>query len=161
MLWTSDDAGVLALPSGRLVRGRGLRKSLPAGQKPTFALYLLGKEPPSVEWENHWLRWPDFWLPINRQQAHALLIEAWRRAASERVEIACGSGQGRTGTALACLAILDGVPANQAVAFIRKHYNRHAVETPWQKRYVAGFPSQEGLTSSPSAEKSPGDLAAE
>ncbi len=26
---------------------------------------------------------------------------------------------GRTGTALACLAVLDGVPADEAVAFVR------------------------------------------
>ena len=58
---------------------------------------------------------------------------------AERVEIACGGGRGRTGTALACLAVIDGVPANQAVAFVRQHYDPHAVETPWQKRYVARF----------------------
>ena len=37
--------GVLRLPSGRLVRGRGLRRPLPEGPQPTFALYLLGREP--------------------------------------------------------------------------------------------------------------------
>jgi hypothetical protein len=30
--------------------------------------------------------------------------------------------------------------ANQAVAFVRQHYDSHAVETPWQTRYVARFP---------------------
>jgi hypothetical protein len=44
-------AGVLRLPSGRLVRGRGLRPPLPAGPRPDFALYLLGHEPPPVPWE--------------------------------------------------------------------------------------------------------------
>lgn len=58
---------------------------------------------------------------------------------TERVEIACGGGRGRTGTALACLAVIDGVPANRAVAFVRQHYAPHAIETPWQKRYVARF----------------------
>jgi len=31
-------------------------------------------------------------------------------------------GRGRTGTALACIAILDGVPARQAARYVREHY---------------------------------------
>ncbi len=54
-------------------------------------------------------------------------------------EIACAGGRGRTGTALACLAILDGVPAPRAVEYVREHYHRRAVETPWQRRFVARF----------------------
>jgi protein-tyrosine phosphatase len=56
-----------------------------------------------------------------------------------RVEIACWGGRGRTGTALACLAVLDGVPAAEAVPYVRAHYDRRAVETPWQRNYVARF----------------------
>jgi protein-tyrosine phosphatase len=55
------------------------------------------------------------------------------------VEFACEGGKGRTGTALACLAILDGTPPNEAVAFVRANYDSHAVETPWQKRFVRKF----------------------
>ena len=65
------------------------------------------------------------------------LTEAWQRAVAERVEIGCTGGRGRTGTALACLAILDGVPGAEAVAFVREHYDPRAVETPGQRRYVA------------------------
>ncbi len=137
--WGADDAGVLRLPSGRLVRGRGLRRGLPAGPVPEFAVHLLGKRPPEVPWEARWLYWRDFWLPRRHAEARAVLYEAWERAATERVEIACGGGRGRTGTALACLAVLDGVPADRAVDFVRRHYDRHAVETPWQRRYVSRF----------------------
>lgn len=86
-----------------------------------------------------WLRWPDFRLPSDRDAARAVLTDAWERAADERVEIACGGGRGRTGTALACLAVLDGIPAREAVDHVRRHYDRHAVETPWQRRYVRRF----------------------
>jgi len=132
-------AGILRLPSGRLVRGRGLRRPLPAGQVPTFGVYLVGRPPPQVPWESRWLCWPDFRLPADRSLAKRILAEAWERAAGERVEIACGGGRGRTGTALACLAVLDGVPADEAVSFVRQHYDVHAVETPWQRRYVSRF----------------------
>jgi protein-tyrosine phosphatase len=137
--WDPAAPGVLRLPSGRLVRGRGLSRPLPDGVRPDFGLYLLGEPPPPVDWESLWLRWPDFRLPADRAAAASALAAAWRRAETERVEVACAGGRGRTGTALACLAILDGVPSSAAVAFVREHYSRHAVETPGQRRYVARF----------------------
>lgn len=130
---------MVALPSGRLVRGRGLREPMPPGHPPTFGVFLLGRRPPEVGWTTRWIRWPDFWLPMDRGYARQVLIEAWERAATERVEVACGGGRGRTGTALACLAVLDGVPPGEAVAFVRRHYDPHAVETPWQRAYVRNF----------------------
>ena len=136
-LWDPSAPGVLRLPSGRLVRGRGLRYPLPDGAKPEFGVYLLRRQPPALPWESRWLRWPDFGLPADEAEVLPALTEARRRAAVERVELACEGGRGRTGTALACLAILDGVPNSGAVAFVREHYHRHAVETPWQRRYVA------------------------
>ncbi|MFK4100024.1 protein phosphatase [Streptomyces sp. NPDC019531] len=138
--WDEQDPGVLRLPSGRLVRGRGLRRRLdPAAQTPSYGIYLLGGSPPEVPWDSRWLRWPDFRLPTDREEAREVLAEGWRRAAEERVEIACGGGKGRTGTALACLAVLDGVRPEEAVAYVRAHYDRRAVETPWQRGYVTRF----------------------
>ncbi|WP_329409682.1 protein phosphatase [Streptomyces sp. NBC_00704] len=141
--WCAGDPGVLELPSGRLVRGRGLRHPLdPTAPAPAYGLYLLGARPERAPWESRWLRWPDFRLPADRRDARAALTEAWRRAAGERVEIACHGGRGRTGTALACLAVLDGVPPERAVRFVRDNYHPRAVETPWQRGYVRRF----GLT---------------
>ncbi len=139
--WEPGGTGVLRLPSGRLVRGRGLRDPMPSGHPPVFGLYLLGRPPPEFGWTSRWVRWPDFLLPADPAGAGEALREAWRRAGSERVEIACGGGRGRTGTALACLAILDGVPAVEAIAFVRAGYHPRAVETPWQRRFVRQFPA--------------------
>ena len=85
------------------------------------------------------VRWRDLHVPADDVDALDAFQEAWRRAETERVEVACWGGRGRTGTALACIAILDGVPAAEAVAFVRQNYRRSAVETPWQRRYVARF----------------------
>ncbi len=68
-----------------------------------------------------------------------MFLDALERSGSERVEFACSGGRGRTGTALACLAVLDGAPAAEAVAYVRRTYDPHAVETPWQKRFVRRF----------------------
>ena len=101
MSWPPGTAGVLRLPSGRLVRGRGLRGGPPDGPLPSYGVYLLGAPPAPVAWEADWLRWPDFRLPADHERTRAVLTEALRRSGAERVEVACGGGRGRTGTALA------------------------------------------------------------
>lgn len=137
--WDASAPGVLRLPSGRLIRGRGLCLHVAEGSAPNFGLYLSNASPARVAWQARWVRWPDFRLPRDRRDAADALREAWLRAQDERVEVACSGGRGRTGTALACIAALDGVPTEQAVAFVREHYDARAVETPWQRRYVARF----------------------
>lgn len=138
-MWTQAAPGVCRLPSGQLVRGRGLRRPLPSGPVPEFGLYLQGADPGPMPWDSRWIRWPDFWLPTDREAFKHALAELFDRSSGERVEIACGGGFGRTGTALACLAVLDGVPASEAVAYVRAHYSPRAVETPWQRRFVTRF----------------------
>jgi hypothetical protein len=137
--WDPTAPGVLTLPSGRRVRGRGLAVPPPPGPLPELGLYLLGRAPEPVPWESRWVRWPDIRLPADPAQLRRALLHAWGRAAAERVELACHGGTGRTGTALACLSVLDGVPPVDAVAFVRAHYRRRAVETPAQRRFAARF----------------------
>jgi rhodanese/phosphatase family protein len=135
--WDPAGAGVVTLPSGLLVRGRGLRDGMPGGHPPTFGVYLLGGPPP----EFGWVAWPDFRLPRDPAYLRTVLDEVLDHARSGRAELACGGGRGRTGTALACLAILDGVPSAQAVRWVRENYHPRAVETPWQKRFAARWTS--------------------
>ncbi|KJS53428.1 hypothetical protein [Streptomyces rubellomurinus] len=134
--WDPSAPGVLRLPSGRLLRGRGLLRPLPPGPRPDVGYYLLGRPPAPMDWPSTWVRWPDFRLPADRAVAAEVFREVWERCAGERVELACAGGRGRTGTALACIAVLDGVPPAEAVAYVRTHYDRHAVETPWQRKFV-------------------------
>ena len=137
--WQLTEPGVLRLPSGRLVRGRGLRSLEPARTQPDFGLYLQGKPPPTMPWSWRWVRWPDMWLPADPVDARNALVELWERAEGERVEVACSAGRGRTGTALACLVIMDGLDPAEAIRFVRQHYNARAVENPWQRRWVRTF----------------------
>lgn len=137
--WAPDGPGVLELPSGRLVRGRSARRPVPAGLQPTYAVHLGGAAAPAVPWECRWLPWPDFLLPTDRAQTRRVLRQAWERAGHGRVEVTCAGGRGRTGTALACLAVIDGVPGAEAVAYVRARYDRRAVELPWQAAYVRRF----------------------
>ena len=136
--WHDGTTGVLTLPSGRRIRGRAWR-DLPPGPSPDFGLYLLGRPPRPPAWESRWVRWRDFGLPADADLLREALAEAWRRAPDERVEVACRGGLGRTGTALACLAVLDGVPPDRAVAYVRAGYSTRAVETRAQAAFVARF----------------------
>jgi protein-tyrosine phosphatase len=132
--------GVVELPDGARLRGRSLRRAPVPVPAPDWGLYLLGAEPPHTPCPARWLRWPDFRLPSDRGDARDAFAEAHRRALEgQRVEVACGGGRGRTGTALACIAVLGGVEPGEAVAWVREHYERRAVETPWQRRYVRAF----------------------
>jgi len=92
-----------------------------------------------VTWEYRWVDWPDFGLPANPATLRETLVEALARSSVERVEVGCMGGRGRTGTALACLAVLDGAPAADAVAYVRQHYSPDAVETLEQASFVADF----------------------
>ena len=140
--WDAAAPGVLVLPSGRAVRGRGLRRPLPPGPVPGIGVYLLRDEPPPTAWPSTWIPWRDFGLPSDSEATQQALREAWVRSAHHRVEIACRGGRGRTGTALACLAVIDGVRPADAIAYVREHYDRRAVETPWQRRFVEHFDAQ-------------------
>ncbi|PUB25506.1 protein-tyrosine phosphatase [Promicromonospora sp. AC04] len=128
--------GVVELPDGRRVRGTGLRRPRRDAPAPDFAVYLLGRDPRVPDWEYQWVRWRDFRLPDSTDQAVAALRETHARAESERVEIACGGGVGRTGTAMAVLAVMSGVAPDDAVAWVRRNYHPRAVETRRQRRWV-------------------------
>ncbi len=128
----ADGAGLVELPGGARVRGR--RLGLPASPADRAVVLGSGPLPP---WPTRRVRWPDFWIPLDRADALAALTEALDRArAGERVEVACHGGVGRTGTALAALAVLDGLPAADAVRWVRERYHPRAVETPWQRRWL-------------------------
>ncbi len=141
--------GVVELPDGGRLRGRGLRERARPEPCPEWGLYLTGKPPAETPWPGRWLRWPDFWLPLDVQDARAAFKHAHRLALEGfRVELSCRGGKGRTGTALACIAQLGGVAAEDATAWVREHYDADAIETPWQRRYVMRFTRSDHRTRS-------------
>ncbi|WP_214320517.1 protein-tyrosine phosphatase family protein [Nonomuraea sediminis] len=137
--------GAIELPGGAWVRGRRLRHPMPAGAVPDYALYLGSarlqrRHEAGLSWPHEWVAWPDFLLPRDRDQAARAIVELHRRAGSgEAVEVACNGGVGRTGTVLACLATLDGLTPEEALAWVRAQHHHRAVETPWQRRWIGWF----------------------
>ncbi|MBW8484112.1 protein-tyrosine phosphatase family protein [Actinomadura parmotrematis] len=139
--------GGLLLPDGAWVRGRGLNRPWPEGPEPEFGLYLgagrfVRRHEGALRWPHVWLEWPDFRVPRDRDEAVRQIRGLHERALDgAAVEVACGGGIGRTGTVIACLAVLGGVAPKDAVGWAREHYRPRAVETPWQRRWVREFPA--------------------
>jgi len=108
-----------------------------------FGLYMDERWAPT--WEAELIDWPDFGLPAKPETAAAQIVVAFERAkAGERVEIGCAGGLGRTGTVLACMGILSGIPSEAAVAWVRAHYDSAAVETADQEEWVLWFAQHVG-----------------
>jgi hypothetical protein len=110
---------------------------------PAFGLYLDPSWSPP--WAHRQLEWPDFGLPSDIEALRRELTELIERARrGEDVEVGCIGGHGRTGTALACAAVLTGTPAAEAVGWIREPYCRHAVEGVEQEQFVRDFDTRRG-----------------
>ena len=107
-------------------------------QAPDYGLYLDHQwQPP---WPHVVLEWPDFDVPDDPAELITRLRGVLDRSrGGERVEVGCIGGHGRTGTALACLAVLAGQSPSSAVAWVRGHYCPRAVETPEQVAFVEGL----------------------
>ena len=103
-----------------------------------FGLYLDPGWAPT--WESELIDWPDFGVPSEPERAAAQISKAFARArAGEVVEVGCLGGLGRTGTVLACMAVLTGLSAADAVDWVQSNYNPRAVETREQKDWVRWF----------------------
>jgi hypothetical protein len=104
---------------------------------PAFGLYLDARwDPP---WPHEHVAWPDFGVPDPDELRASLQRLLARAGSGDVVEIGCLGGHGRTGSALACLAVLTGTPAGGAVAWVRAHYCPDAVETNEQRAFVENF----------------------
>jgi hypothetical protein len=105
---------------------------------PDYGLYLDATWSPP--WPHDHVVWPDFGVPLDTHRVVGALRDVRELARSgKRVEVGCLGGHGRTGTALACLAVLAGHPAGTAVAWVRANYCDSAVETTEQEDFVAEF----------------------
>jgi hypothetical protein len=128
---------VVLLPDGSAVTAVSFDPTCPytRDQLPDYGLYLDRRwQPP---WPHEHLDWPDFGVPDDSAQVVAALRCVLDRGrAGEHVEIGCLGGHGRTGTALACLAVLTGHPRGEAVSWVRANYCADAVETPAQEAFV-------------------------
>jgi protein-tyrosine phosphatase len=126
----------VTFPDGTVVLASGWLSRAAGQWRPSYGLYLDPSWAP-VDWPHVMLDWPDFGVPTSTDAAVDEIRGAFSRARQgEAVEVACVGGHGRTGTVLACMAILAGVPVDQAVAWVRKVYCARAVQEPAQQYWI-------------------------
>lgn len=102
-----------------------------------FGLYLDARwDPP---WPHEHVAWPDFGVPDPDELRASLQRLLARARSGDLVEIGCLGGHGRTGSALACLAVLTGTPPDGAVDWVRANYCPDAVETNEQRAFVENY----------------------
>ena len=91
-----------------------------------------------AEWQ---LDVPDYGLPdeADLRAILAQMLEAMRAAPDGAYHIGCKAGIGRTGTVMACLAIMAGAVEGDPVAWLRAAYFQGAIETPGQEAFVRSF----------------------
>ncbi len=132
----------VVLPDGTVVIAVSFGSAEPYARDapPDFGLYLDERwQPP---WPYEFFDWPDFGVPDDPAPVVAALGSLRERArAGQRVEIGCYGAHGRTGTALACLAILCGHPPDDAVRWVRVAHCERAVENDQQEAFVRDFTS--------------------
>jgi protein-tyrosine phosphatase len=128
----------VTLPDGTRIRALSLRERRAEDSERDFGLYLdPGWEP---TWPAELIDWQDFGTPADWDRAAAQIESAFTRArAGQLVEIGCRAGLGRTGTVLACMAVLAGVPGPEAVGWVKKNYRPGACETDEQQAWVLWF----------------------
>ena len=125
-------------PDGTAVQAVGIRERRPENPDRDYGLYLDARWQPT--WSADVVEWEDFGVPTHPVEAAEAICDAFARArAGQRVEIGCYAGLGRTGTVLACMAVLAGTPVSEAVKWVRTHYNVLAVVTPAQAAWVEWF----------------------
>jgi hypothetical protein len=133
----------ITFPDGTRVRASSLLDRDEHLEGRDFGLYLDPRW--NATWPAEIIDWPDFELPRDGTRAASQIRAAFARAKrGEGVEVGCLGGIGRTGTVLACMAVLAGVDSTDAVAWVREHYQPSAVETPDQERWVQWFAESEG-----------------
>jgi hypothetical protein len=136
----------VVFPDATAVEACGLRDRREDVPGRDFGLYLDPRWAPT--WRAELIEWEDFGLPTDPTRAAEQIRAAFERArAGERVEVGCAGGLGRTGTVLACMATLTGVPASEAVAWVRANYDDRAVETEEQEAFVRSFSTADAMSS--------------
>jgi hypothetical protein len=128
----------IIFPDGTRVRASSLLDRDEHVSERDFGLYMDPSWNPT--WPAELIDWADFGLPRDGARAAAQIRAAFARAErGQGVEIGCLGGLGRTGAVLACMAVLAGVDALDAIAWVREHYRAGAIETPEQERWVVWF----------------------
>ena len=129
---------VVLFPDAARVLGSSIFERRDDDPDRAYGLYLDARWQPT--WPADLIAWRDFGLPEHPEVAARQITAAFARArGGELVEVGCLGGSGRTGTVLACMAVIAGIQPTKGVAWVRATYRADAVETSEQEEWVRWF----------------------
>lgn len=136
---TFPDGTTIVASSAHVRSDKDKEEDKARGALPDFGVYFASSWSP--DWLAYYINWPDGDLPKVPIDQVIFAAEQVRTLANNGgvVEIGCIGGHGRTGTFMACLATLCGVPAAEACDWVWKNYCDKAIETARQEWYVEYF----------------------
>lgn len=128
----------VTMKDGTIIYASSAHRRKSSDPAPDFGMYLDGM------WDASCLAytvdWPDFGIPRKFSAAVAAIIDVYNKARNGLwVEVGCIGGHGRTGTALACMAVLGGMTSSEAISHIRDTYCDRAIESADQEWFVDWF----------------------
>lgn len=127
----------LTFPNGQMIIASSERTH-PDDYHVDWGLYAYSGWQPSCRAEFIW--WPDYTWPKKWELAADSIIDAYRYAETgARVEVGCFGGHGRTGVIVACMAVLAGVPWQDAATWVWDNYCYEAIESNDQEWYIKWF----------------------
>lgn len=145
--WSGEETSVtrcthtahpVEFPDGTVVYASSVVYRKEDDPAPQFGLYLDDVWSPSCL--SYVLAWPDMNIPKFKDVACHAIVDTFNKARLGMfVEVGCIGGHGRTGTVLACMASLAGVPWDECVAWVKENYCPKAVETAEQEWFVDFF----------------------
>ncbi len=140
---TEHGTNTLIVPLGKI--GAALIAGGPYGQFQDYrvGICLAPEVIANTGLKYDWIvAWPDFGIPDEYEVKQALVQTCMHLKRRSPVYVGCMGGIGRTGTFLALLCKMGG--EYFPVAYVRKHYLPHAVETQQQQTFIDDF-DVEGL----------------
>ena len=85
-----------------------------------------------------WLPVVDVSVPQSFEDVHKVCYAIWQALSTGNVLVHCRGGKGRTGVICACMLVLLGYPAWEAIDIVR-YFRKGAVETAAQEEWIAKF----------------------
>lgn len=134
-----DGTKAVTFPDGTLIYPSSSYSTSKRDSIPDYALYLeTHRTPVSAA---IYIPWKDYGLPeIDFRHAADIICDTFALAHDGMtVEVGCIGAHGRTGTVLACMAILAGVALDDAVEWTKTNHCEKAVESERQEWFVAWF----------------------
>lgn len=129
----------VVFPNGVKIYGSSHHSRDKDEKRPTFGIYLDNMWSPDCL--AYMIPWQDYGIPkIPLAQAFAAISDGYDFAVEGGiVEVGCIGGHGRTGTAIACMAVLAGVKPKNAAKWVQNNYCSHAVESKKQEWLIECF----------------------